>query len=458
MPFAPGSEVASNVSAVGLAHETVYNTAVAPTQFDPFTACSLNADPGLFYPQIMMGVREMEVFPLYGQEKVSGALESPFFPHNGVLAWVSAVGSDAYQSGSQPNTQKNGTISTAAANGGASQQLTYTVTNGTPAPVANDVFMVGPAAVGTFGSAALGTDLQPSFCFKVQSVSGSGPYTITTSSTEWPAGIPYAIATSGASKNNVAQLIASGVNASGGPGPYFHSVQPSGRPATANQPTLPASRSISLTVEKNLGGVESERFTGAMCNSFSFKIPTTNAEVSYSSDMIASGVSILSTPSTVAGNIDSAVPFVFPEGAVSLFGTSLNTVSNFSMQLNNTVKDTYTMGNNLPTFITPTTRTLSGQITVIFYSLDDPTYGYFKQAIPSLGTPTQGALSFTMTHAGTAGSLFVNLPFCNIAKITDEIRIGDVIMQTLDFKAAYSLSAGYLIQTYFSNAKTYLPY
>jgi hypothetical protein len=428
MPFGSGSELPGNLSAVGLAHEATFNTPLTPTQFSPFNSLALIPQPGLFYPQTMINVRETDVFALYGQQKMTGALDSPLFPLNGILAWIAAVGNDAYQSGSS-TTALNGTISAALVN---ATTLTYTVVAG-GAPTTAMTIMIGPAAAGTFGASALGTATAPSFIVKPTAVTGSGPYTLTV-----PA-IPYAVVTSGGGKNNVAQNVVA---------PFFHSVQPTNRP-------------ISLTVEKNVGGYQSEQYSGSMVNSFALKLPTTNAEASFTADFLSAGVATLTTPSAVTG-IDSEVPFVFAEGALSLFGTSLGTVTNVTVNLGNTIKDTYTVGNShLPTYLTPTTRTLSGQLTVVFYSLTDTTYGYFTQAFPSLasgGAPTQGALSLTLTHPLTAGSFYINMPQVNLEKVGDEIRIGDTIMQTLDWHASYSLSSGYMLQSYFSNNVTYNAY
>src|ERR1017187_3858379 len=122
--FAPGNEVSSNLSAVGLAREVTYNTPVTPSQFAPFTGITLGPETGLFFPQTMMGIRETDVFALYGQEKLAGALDSPLFPHNGILAWIGAVGNDGSQSGSS-TTAKNGTIGAVSA---GVTTLTYTTT------------------------------------------------------------------------------------------------------------------------------------------------------------------------------------------------------------------------------------------------------------------------------------------------------------------------------------------
>ena len=426
MPFTPGNETSGNLSAVGLARETTFNTPVTPSQFDPFNSLALGADPGLFFPQVMQGIREADVFALYGQEKMAGGLDSPLFPHNGILAWIAAVGHDGSQSGSS-TTAVNGTIGAASA---GATTITWTAVTGVP--VSGSYIQVGIAANGVFGVSALGTGIAPSQVIKVTAVTGSGPYTLTV-----PA-LAYAIVASGAGQNNTAQAVIA---------PFFHAVIPGVRPC-------------SLTIEKNMGGLQSEQFSGCMVNTFALKLPTSNAEASFSADLMAASVAVLDTPSAITG-IDDGLPFVFAEGALSLFGQSLNTVSNVTVTLGNTVKDTYTVGSShMPTYLTPTTRTVSGQLTVIFYSLDDSTYGYFKKALPSLatsGVPTQGALSLTLAHPDLTAFNIV-LPQINIEKIADEVKIGDMIMQTLDFKASYNIASSGILTSYFSNNVAYAPY
>ncbi len=136
------------------------------------------------------------------------------------------------------------------------------------------------------------------------------------------------------------------------------------------------------------------------------------------------------------------MPFVFAEGSVTLFGQSLVTVSNVELDLDNVVKDTYTVqSQHTAQYVTPTSRTVKGKLTLVFTSLDDAVYGYFTKAMPSLGTPVQGAIALSLTHPGAAGSLTISLPQVNLEKYTDDIKIGDVIMTSLDFTASYSLSS-----------------
>lgn len=372
---------------------------------------------------MMGGSRDTNIFPLYGQEKIAGPLAAPFMPLNGVPLWVGALGYDNAQTGTAAGTAKNGTLASAAA---GTTSLTYTVTNTTPAPVVGDIFQIGPA-VGTFGSTAVTAAAAPGVYqnVKVTAVSGAGPYTLTV------AALQYAVAA-----NAVAQAVIA---------PFYHNV--STKNTTGAEGTLP-----SFTIEKNLGNYQSEQYAGCRVNKFDITLPATNSEASFTADLMGQSVAILSTPTAVT--VDPAPPFVFAEGAVSLFGQTLTQATNVSFSIENTVKDSYTITNShLAQFITPTTRKVTGKITMIFTSLNDATWGYFNQSLPSLGTPTVGALTLTCTHPGTNGAFYVNLPQCNFAKIGDQLKIGDVILQDFDFTGSYSLTSTYSISSWVANSQ-----
>jgi len=423
--FGPGYELPGNLSAAGLAHEAVFNTPVTPTQLSPFDDFTLEPpDTGLFYPETAMGVRESEVFPLYGQVKLTGSLGSPLFPVNGILAWIAAVGADGSQSGTAAGTTKNGTITAALA---GATTLTYTVTGSTPAPVANEWYQIGPAVIGHFGTTGFGTLANPSFVVKPSVVSGAGPYTFTVPP------IPFAVTAS----NNIAQNCVA---------PFYHDI-------------LPMNRPISLTAERNLGSYQSQQYAGCMIDSYDLTLPTTNAAASFKANVSAASVAILSTPSAIGTLTDPGVPFVFAEGALSVFGQSLNNISNVKFTLDNGVKENWTVAaSHLPTYVTPTTRLLSGELMTVFYSLNDTNYGFFNNWMPNLSTPAPGAINLTLAHPGTGGSLYISLPSVSIEKIGTASKVGDVITQTLSYKAAYNLTNAYSMTSYVTNATLYQPY
>jgi hypothetical protein len=196
-----------------------------------------------------------------------------------------------------------------------------------------------------------------------------------------------------------------------------------------------------------------------MVDSFDLTLPTTSAAASFKANLSAAAVAILDSPTAIESLTDPAVPFVFAEGSLSLFGEAVNNVTNVKFTLNNGVKENWTVGASyLPTYITPTSRILSGEMTSVFYSLDDTNYGYFENWMPNLSTPVPGALSLTLAHPGTNGSFYLSLPSVSISKVGIESKIGDVIMQTLAYKAAYNLTDAYSLTSYFTNSTVFAPY
>jgi len=79
---------------MGIAKETVFGTPVTATVFCPVGDIKIDPDPGLFFPELMMGTLEKNVFPLYGEYKFNGNAGFPLFPTNGIELLVGAIGAD----------------------------------------------------------------------------------------------------------------------------------------------------------------------------------------------------------------------------------------------------------------------------------------------------------------------------------------------------------------------------
>lgn len=466
-----------------MAKEVTFGVPVAPSTFIPDTGCTIESEPGLFYPAVMMGVRDLNVFPLYGERKNTGAITGPLFPTNGTPILVASIGTDASQTGTANGTVKNGTL--AAASKGATT-LTYTVTTTTAAPVANDYLQVGPAK-GTFGSMSAPAPSGAAFVVKITSVSGSGPYTLTV-----PA-LPSAVAAS-----TVAQACKA---------PFFHNVKQ-------------ANTLASLTVEKNIGGYESLQFAGTRVSKYALKCQATNTEASFTANVMAKSVVPLThsgntisattlattaltqgtpytaitttaaitaksgtwltlnnmtggvqyvclsstvtsstsvpvvgftanatypvTTTTVTNASPSAIsvvnelPFIFAEATLTVFGKTTTQVSNVQMTIDNGLKPTYTMNqSHTLQFLSPVIRHITGQFDLVFTSLDNATWGYWNK----LNNGVSGALTYTFQHPlSPQYGISFHLTQINLAKYTDAIKLQTVVMTNLSFEAAYDLS------------------
>jgi hypothetical protein len=105
MPYPTAiTEAYGSLSATGLAEETTFGTAVAATSWQPMTGNTMVSEPGWFSPMLMMGIRDAQVFNLYGEQKNLGALDGPLFPSNAIQLLVAAIGTDAVTGSGAPYT------------------------------------------------------------------------------------------------------------------------------------------------------------------------------------------------------------------------------------------------------------------------------------------------------------------------------------------------------------------
>jgi hypothetical protein len=59
------------------------------------TGCSIEPDPGWFSPELMMNVRDLHVWNLYGEAKYQGSIDGLLFPSNAIELLVASIGTDA---------------------------------------------------------------------------------------------------------------------------------------------------------------------------------------------------------------------------------------------------------------------------------------------------------------------------------------------------------------------------
>lgn len=393
-----------SLSATGVAVEPTFGTTTPATSFVPMTGNSLNLDPGLFFPKLQMGQRDLNVFGLYGQNKNSGAVSAPLFPSNGVELVISSIGKDAAPgqgvTGSSPT---NSTTLSASTTAGATS-ITVASTTGITAGTTIVQIDVNTGTTTT------------SECRKVSTITGTtAPYTLT---------LDTALVYAHASGAAVSTVVA----------PFTHSI------TQANQ-------LASLTIEKNLGNFESLQFSGARVNKLSVTCQTTNQEAAISADMIAKHVGVLTTPSAIT--IANENPFVFAEGTLSLFGQTVAQAENVSIDIENGLKDTFTMnGSHDLQFLTPATRHVSAKADVVFTSFDDATWGYFDAMVAG----TKGAFQFTLAHPNGGGTWTFNLPQVQIKTYSDAVPMDDVIKTTLNLEASLDLSTMTTISATLANS------
>jgi len=376
----------------------------------PFTGNSLNTDPGLFFPELMIGTRSYEAFPLYGEQKNVGSVDAAVFPANGIQFLIYSIGTDASQTGSEPSTVKSGTLAAAAA---TATSLTYTVTTTSAAPIAGDYLQVGPAK-GLFGTWALPDPAGASFVTKVISVTGTGPYVLTV------AAIPVAVAATTVAQKCVA--------------PFYHNV-------------VQASHLPSMTVEKNIGGYQSLLYSGCRVGKYSLKAATSNTEATQTVDLTAQSVQILTAPSTF--EFVTEMPFVFAEYTLTWNTISLHQGSNLSLDITNGLKPIYCFnGTHDLQFAPLTILKVTGSFTAVWDSLNSATYGLWNEMF----TAKDAAISFTMRHATGGTAVRLSAPHARLAKDTITPKMSDVVMEKVSFSAYQKLSTSSMVSATVANS------
>lgn len=389
-----------------MATEPAFGTVTVPSTFLPMSGNSLDLDPGLFWPKLMMGTRDTNVFPLYGQYKNAGSISGPLFPSNATSLLSAAIGQDA------------------AAGKGVTGSTPTNATTVTPVTAGTSVATVASPTgyiIGAIVQLDVNNTVGPTTAEvrKITGVAGS----VITVDVAWT----YNHLTAAPIKTVVA--------------PFVHTI------SQAN--SLP-----SLTVEKNLGGYESLQFSGTRVKKLDISATSGNQEISLTADLQAKHSAVLSTPSLIA--ITDESPFVFAETTVNLSGQGVLQATTGNVTIENGLKDTYTFnGSHDLQFLTPLTRTVSFKTDVVFTSLDDATWGYWTQMISTPGTNFPVTLTFA--HPSSGGTIAFTMPKGRIKSYTDGVKMDDIILSTLSLDMALDLSTLTTITCTVTN-NVYLPY
>lgn len=406
MPYPTIIEADGALSATGMAKEATFGVPLVPTTFLPDVGNTLEVDPGWFSPSLMQGVRDRNVYNLQGEEKFAGAIDGPIFPSNGMAMMVAAIGADNVAGAGITGTPSTG--STTLSGGVAAGVSAITVASATGFATGN-IVQIGVNGTGPVVTAE---------CRKI-TVSG------TTFTLDQP--LTYAHLT--------------GVAVIGVVAPFTHTIQ------QAN--TLP-----SLTIEKNIGGRQSQQFAGCKINKFDLKAPVANEACSLTADIMAQSVAVMDTPSGIS--VVNEAPFVFAEASVSFYGTNRSEAANVVVNIDNMLKETRTYsGQHGPSFITATQLHVSGTLDMVWSSLDDATYGDFNRLI----NQTTGALTVTLAHPASAGSIAIAMPQIVLVKDVIDYKAENVVMSALSYEASLPLSGAsqYTVRATVINS-AYLPY
>jgi hypothetical protein len=221
--------------------------------------------------------------------------------------------------------------------------------------------------------------------------------------------------------NGIHYLVAAiGTDTVSGTGaPYTHTI------AEAN--VLP-----SLTVEKNIGNFESLQFAGTRVSKYSIKATASNSPAEFTADLIAQSVAILTVPTTVV-TVDEE-PFVFAEFTLTSGANVLQQATNFQLDIDNVMKETYTFNQSSELqFLTPTALKVSGSFDVVFDDLTAGANNFFTQA----KNGTQASLTFKLAHP-SGYSIELSMPLVTLSKTNQDTKPESVVMETIDFEAMFS--------------------
>lgn len=188
----------------------------------------------------------------------------------------------------------------------------------------------------------------------------------------------------------------------------------------------------SLTVEKNIGNFESLQFAGTRVSKYSIKATAGNTPAEFTADLVAQSVAILTTPTTVVTVNEE--PFVFAEFTLTSGVNILQQATNFQLDIDNALKETYTFSqSNEVSFLTPTALKVSGSFDVVFDDLSAGLYDFFTQ----VKAGTQAALTFKLAHP-SGDSIEFSMPLVTLSKSNQDTKPESVVMETIDFQAMYS--------------------
>lgn len=363
-----------------------------PTNNVPFSGATINTDPGLFFPKLMVGSRDYQVFPVYGQEKDEGALDYSFFPTNGDIVLAAAIGADA-QAGTGVTGSAGGTVNTTLSSGTSAGASTINLASTSGITVGSTIVqidtnnLVGPTT---------------SECRLITNLVGS------TATLDAP--LVYAHSNGVAVVSKVA--------------PFVHTI--------TQLPVL-----NSLTIEKNLGNFQSLQFAGCRVNKWELKGQATNTEATVTADVVAQSWAVLNSPSAVS--IVDEQPFAFSEFTLTWNGNVMAQATNFTLTIDNGVTPEWTFnGSHQAQFVPALHLMVSGQFDGVWDSLTDSTYGLWSQAVSS-ETEAELELALTYPNAPAYGCTF-QMHYVRLAKDDINPNIDRVISETASFQARRSMS------------------
>jgi hypothetical protein len=473
MPYPTIPEQLFSKSAFGVAKETTFRTPVTPTSFTPFSSCTLEYDPAIFSPPVMIGVRSTHIYNLSGDEKVSGAVGAPLYSVNGIPLLVASVGQDA--------SSHNGVfgapaLASAGTPGSAGSSTSFAAAGVTSITLTG---ITGTFAVGQTLLVRGSTDPidGPVTVPDVVRVTAFSSPTLTVTPTARIHTGTITVSTVGSSAPGTEAALAATITVATGQGALFttgdivtidangstttaesRKVTVSGDVLTLDVPltyshaanavvyhvgklglfwhTVPLGDVDSFTFEKNIANKESLQFAGSRVGKMTLHAPMGNNASTLAADIQASALAILPTPTAVV--TDPNPPFTFKEASLNIFGVGRYESYNHQLVLDNGLKETRTYsGHGLPSYVTATDLHVTGSFDAIWDSFDDSTTGYFKK----MQDGTEGDFNFTLQHPADGSFIYWDCPKVRLSKDNTAPTPANIAMQSLAFDARYAIES-----------------
>ncbi|MES1975827.1 MAG: hypothetical protein V4472_25495 [Pseudomonadota bacterium] len=385
------TESVGTFSATGLGKEATFGLAVPRINWAPMVDNTMEVDPGLFFPPVIVGQADESIFGLYGQEKDLGAINMPLFPTNGIPLLAYALGGTDTVTGSSPGPYTHSIVERGA---GQPPSLTIEKIIGGK----QSLIMAG-CKVAKYSLKGQATDTEASAAVDIVAQS-------------FQVGTAAGVASTIASGSNTQVLPQATINLT------------SDVTATAPDSGIAYVVTSAGTEIVTYTGITASTITGCTGGTGTM---STGGAVTFSATM--------GTPSYV-----NEEPFVFAEFILTWAGGQLSQAGNFALDIETGVKPTYTFnGSHEAQFITATKILAKGSFDVVWDDLvdsDDLGYDFFTQIQQMANGGMPAALTFALTHPSTGYGITLSMPNVFLSKSQHPVKLGDVVMETLDFTAA----------------------
>ena len=368
-------------------------------------ANAMEVDPGLFFPPVIVGQPDEFIFGLYGQEKDGGAIDAPIFPTNGIAMLAYALGGADIVTGSSP-----GPYTHTIGERGTGQPPSMTVEK----IIGGKQSLIFPGSkVAKYTLKGQATDTEASAAIDMMSQS-------------------FQIGTS----PGVSTTIAVGSNAAILPQATIHVASTTGAPTDG------------LAYIVTTAGTEIVQYTGVSGGN------TLTGCTGGTGTMSTGGAVLFSSTMGVPSYVNEE-PFVFAEFILDWKGAQISQAGNFTIEIDTGVKPTYTFnGSHEAQFITATKIGAKGSFDVVWDALNDADglgYDFFSQIQEMANGASPASLSFALTHPATGYGITLSMPNVFLAKSQHPVKLGDVVMETIEFTAARPPGASYTIQAVIVN-------